>query len=230
MAIQGDMSSVVMFYLPMMAKEGTWHANGRRRMDWHGSWFKVLCNHLWLDLSLLTLKANVAVDNQIQRGIISGNALLGKCRRMSCSSDTYGRGMQQICHYVRPFWMAWGSSMKINRWKHTVWYFGPIQSKETICAVNGKTVQGRALYAKAKAIFAAWEVQTQAVSAYVVVHGAPHLPVDLQSLQIELSLYSLCVEHLRKDCQFVLAKIEGFCGCRDSRKNISCKVFFLEQD
>ena len=60
----------------------------------------------------------------------------------------------------------------------------------------------------------------------MVVHGAPHLPVDLQSLQIELSLYSLCVEHLRKDCQFVLAKIEGFCGCRDSRKKHILQSFF----
>jgi len=38
--------------------------------------------------------------------------------------------------------------------ENTVWYCGPIQFKETICAVNGKSSQGRALYAKAKAIYA----------------------------------------------------------------------------
>ncbi len=93
---------------------------------------------------------------------------------------------------------------RFNELAFAVRYFGPVQVKETICAVNRKTAHGQALYAKAKAIFAAWEVQTQAVSAYVVVHGAPHLPVDL-----ELSLYSHLVEHLREYCQFALAKIEG---------------------
>ena len=44
----------------------------------------------------------------------------------------------------------------------------------------------------------------------MVVHGASHLPVDLQSLQIELSLYSHLVEHLREDCQFVFAKSNAF--------------------
>ena len=40
-----------------------------------------------------------------------------------------------------------------------VWYCGPIQIKESIWAINGKTAQGKALYAKAKAIYAAaWEV------------------------------------------------------------------------
>jgi len=36
-----------------------------------------------------------------------------------------------------------------------VWYCGPIQIKESICLINGKTAQGKALYAKAKAIYAA---------------------------------------------------------------------------
>ena len=39
--------------------------------------------------------------------------------------------------------------------ENTVWYCGPIQFKETIRAINGKTAQGKALYAKAKAIYAA---------------------------------------------------------------------------
>ena len=114
----------------------------------------------------------------------------------------------------------------ISRWNISVVRARNELGIKGFCAINGKTAQGQALYAKAKAIFAAWEVQTQAVSAYVVVHGAPHLPVDLQSLQIELSLYSLCVEHLREDCQFVLAKIEGFCGCRDSRRKTYLAKFF----
>ena len=50
------------------------------------------------------------------------------------------------------------------------------------CAVNGKTAQGKALYAKTKAILAAWEVLMKFCrrsfeeglpgSAFVVVHGA----------------------------------------------------------
>ena len=58
------------------------------------------------------------------------------------------------------------------------------------CAVNGKSSQGKALYAKAKAIYAAWEVQLQAVWACVVVHGALNLPFDLLLQTIELSMYS----------------------------------------
>ena len=59
------------------------------------------------------------------------------------------------------------------------------------CAVNGKSAQGKALYAKAKAIYAdAWKVQVQAVWACVVVHGASNLPLDLLLHQIELSMYS----------------------------------------
>ena len=59
------------------------------------------------------------------------------------------------------------------------------------CAVNGKNAEGKALYAKAKAIYAAaWEVQVLAVWACVVVHGALNLPLNLLLQQIELSLYS----------------------------------------
>ena len=40
-------------------------------------------------------------------------------------------------------------------WFASVQYFGPAQFKETVCLVNGKNSQGKALYAKAKAIYAA---------------------------------------------------------------------------
>lgn len=36
-----------------------------------------------------------------------------------------------------------------------VWYCGPTQFKKTLCAVGGKTPQGKALYLKAKAIYSA---------------------------------------------------------------------------
>ena len=100
----------------------------------------------------------------------------------------------------------------ISRWNESLVRARHELGIKGFCAVNGKTAHGQALYAKAKAIFAAWEVQTPAVSAYVVVHGAPHLLVDL-----ELSLYSHLVEHLREDCQFALAKI----GLRQWRYYIS---------
>ena len=54
----------------------------------------------------------------------------------------------------------------------------------------------------------------------MVVHGASHLPVDLQSLQIELSLYSHLVEHLREDCQFVLAKSKAFVAVGTGEQHI----------
>ena len=66
----------------------------------------------------------------------------------------YGPEMKEISFFAPNSWMEC-DALASNKVAETVRYFGLVQFKEPVCPVNGKTAQGKALYAKAKAIYAA---------------------------------------------------------------------------